>query len=292
MSRALWVGAVTCGALLLPAGSAVATHMPGMSNGMACPHASGEGPDSLAAASPNDPATSGRAPSEAPLGAAGKSGARALGSKPATKPASQVTRPATQQVTKPATQVQLQRPATTTTQSAPATAVGQRTTAAVASQPVATPATTRQPRARRSAHRRPATDRPARATDRPAHVRRFNGLEPRVARPSATFPDIPLAGVRERPAPPEVAARARPPAPDSRRAPMPLTLVLGALALAGVAAALVVARRRGSGGAAGMRRDVDPTAPARADAVVEAELQEMISEANARALLAREETKD
>lgn len=61
------------------------------------------------------------------------------------------------------------------------------------------------------------------------------------------------------------------------------------MALAAVAAAIVVARRRrGHDGVANAAPPASPAAPSFADASLEAELHEMISEARARALLAAE----
>lgn len=272
--RSWSIAVVTAGAVLIPAGSALADHMPGM-NGTMCPHASGEGPDALAAPAPNEPAASERAPSTGPLAPAGEPSASTSAPKPAvTKPAAQVTKPATQQVTKPATQVQTQRPATTTAQSAPVQAVAKTSVRAVATPTVAAPsggASSRstQPRAKRSAQRTRSPER--------SFERRFNGLEPRAARPSATPLDTDAVAPAVRTAPAEPTAS------------VPLVAVFGLLTLGGLVAVVLLGRRRGTGGAAAEAPPERPAAPTYAEAAVEAELHEIISEVRARELLVPDE---
>ena len=262
--RSWSIAVVTAGAVLLPAASALADHMPGM-NGTMCPHASGEGPDALAAPGPNEPAAPERAPSETPLAPTGQSGPATAAPVPASKPAAQqVTRPATQ-VSKPATQVQTR--VTTTAQSAPASTRTQGTVRAVATTPVAASkrAAAAQPRAKRAVPRA----RPERSFER-----RFNGLEPRAARPSPATPEAVVAA-------PAVRGEAAESAPS-----VPLLLLLGLLTVGGLAAAVLVGRRRGgAGGVVTGAPPERPAAPAYADAAVEAELHEIIAEARARRLL-------
>ena len=265
--RSWSIAVVTAGAVLLPAGSALADHMPGM-NGTMCPHASGEGPDAPAAPGPGEPAAPERAPSEAPLAAAAPTSPATAPKPAATKPAAQVTKPATQQVSKPATQVQTQRP-TTTAQSAPASTSTSGAVRAVANTQVAASkrAAAAQPRAKRSARIRTA--------DR-SFERRFNGLEPRAARGSLTTPEAVEA-------PPAAGAEAA-----ESAAPVPLVVVLGLLTAGTLVAVLLVGRRRGTGGGVAEAPPERPAAPTYADAV-EAELHEIISEARARQLLMPDE---
>jgi hypothetical protein len=234
-------------------------------NGTMCPHASGEGPDSLAAAGPDEPAPSERAPSGAPLAPAVKPAVTAPASKPAApKPVAQVPKPITQ-VTKPATQVQSERPATTTptAQSAPAAA----TTAAARA--VSTTTVAEPPRAERARAKRPA---PRADTARRSFAHRFNGLEPRAAGPYAV----------------RVETVARPVAGSSapgRPSPFPVGLLVALVAAAATIGGLLL-RRRGHGGSALSERADAPIEPASAGAAIEAELHEIISEARARQLLA------
>jgi hypothetical protein len=262
--RSWSIAVVTAGAVLLPAGSALADHMPGM-NGTMCPHASGEGPDALAAPGPSEPAAPERAPSESPLALTGQSGPSSNAAPaPASKPAAQqVTRPATQ-VSKPATQVQTR--VTTTAQSAPAATSAQSAVRAVATTPVAASkrAPAAQPRAKRAAPRA----RPERSFER-----RFNGLEPRASRPSLVTREAVEATPAVRP---EV---------TGPTASVPLLVLFGLLTAGGLAAVVLVGRRRGGGGVVAGAPPQRPAAPRYADAAVEAELHEIIAEARARELL-------
>jgi len=269
--RSCALALLTAGAVLLPAGTALADHMPGM-NGTMCPHASGEGPDSLAAVGPNEPATPERAPDSGPIAPAGKPATSSPAPRPAAqKPVAQSPAPATQtkpvtHVTQPATQqVQTQRPATTPAQSRPALA--RSTVRAVAATAVAEPSRASRPRAKH----------PARhvGTHHRSFAHRFNGLEPRATGPY-TAPVEPLGVTVSRPAP------ADPPSG------LPLGLLLGLLALAGAMAGLLL-RRRGTGGTVATDRPGAPVAPTYADTAIEAELHEIIAEARAMELLARGE---
>ena len=266
--RSWSIAVVTAGAVLLPAGSALAAHMPGM-NGTMCPHASGEGPDAPAAPGPSEPAAPERAPSETPLAAAGQPAASAPAPRPAaTKPAAQVTKPATQQVTKPATQVQTQRPATTTVQSTAVQAVAKSSVRAVATTKAASRPRAEQPRTERSA-------RPGRSPER-SFERRFNVPEPRAARPSLTAPEaVAVTAVRTEAAEPVTS--------------IPLLVVFGLLTAGALAAVVLLGRRRGTGSVVAEAPPEQPAAPTYADAAVEAELHEIISEARARQLLALDE---
>ena len=160
--RSWSIAVVAAGAVLLPTAPALADHMPGMTNGTMCPHASGEGPDSLAAAGPGESDGPARAPSETPISAPG---ATATTPAPAAKPVTNTTRPASQ-VTQPAkTQVQVQQPATTVAQSAPAQAVAETAEPAAARTPVrttvGTPVAATRPKAKRSVPRAHRAPRPA-----------------------------------------------------------------------------------------------------------------------------------
>jgi hypothetical protein len=265
--RTCAIALVTAGAVLLPAGAALADHMPGM-NGTMCPHAAGEGPDSLAAAGPNEPTAPERAPNSAPLAPADQPASTAPASKPASpkpvaqapKPVTQVTKPATQVVTQPATHVQTQRPATTTAQTR---VVAKGAVRAVAATTVAEPSRAAQPRARRAGAS-------VRTAER-SFVRRFNGLEPRMARGSSLPAEQPVAGLRADPASPGGVV---------------FMALLSVLALVGLVAVGVMAKRRhGDEGAEAHTAGPRPPAPSLADAVIEAELHEIISEARARELL-------
>jgi len=246
--------------------------MPGM-NGTMCPHASGEGPDSLAAVGPNEQAPTERAPTTGPLAPAGKPAVTTPAPKPAApkplaqapKAPTQVTKPTTR-VTQPATQVQTQRPAATTAQSM--RSVPKPIGRAVATTTVTTPSRPAHSHAKGSAPHRLAHQQ--RVAER-SFERRFNGLEARAAKPSASAVD-PIA----------VTAR---PAVAERPFGLPAGLLLGLLAVAGITVGLLI-RRRGAGGAAAVGRPGAPIAPTYADSAMEAELHEMISEARARELLA------
>lgn len=264
--RSWSIAVVAAGAVLVPAAPALANHMPGMTNGTMCPHASGEGADSLAAAGPGESGGPARAPSETPITAPGTT---ATTPAPAAKPVTNATRPASQ-VTQPAkTQVQVQQPATTVARSAPARAVAQTAEPVAARTPVRTtvaaPVAAGKPKAKRSVPR-------AHRAARPAFERRFNGLEPRVARGSAV---------------PEPVAQAPQPATPSAPAPStPLLLLVGLAALAAIGAVIAAGRCHGGTDEATATDPVTPpVAPTYAELSLEAELHEIVAEANARALL-------
>jgi len=152
--RSWSIAVVAAGAVLIPAAPALADDMPGMTNGTMCPHASGEGPDSLAAAGPGESGGPARAPSEKPISAPGTTTA-APAPAPAAKPVTNTTRPLSQ-VTQPAnTRVQVQQPATTVAQSAPARAVAETAEPVAARTPVRTtvaaPVNADRPKAKRPA---------------------------------------------------------------------------------------------------------------------------------------------
>lgn len=264
--RSWSVAVVAAGAVLVPAAPALADHMPGMTNGTMCPHASGEGPDSLAAAGPGDSGGSARAPSETPISAPG---ATTTAPAPAAKPVANTTRPASQ-VTQPAkTQVQVQQPATTVARSAPAQAV------APAAEPVAARTPVRTTVATSVAAGEPTARRPTRRAHRavrPAFEVRVNGLEPRVARGSAL---------------PEPIVQAPQPATPGAPAPSaPLLLLFGLATVAAIGAAITLGRRGGGDDEVTTTApDPPPVAPTYAELSLEAELHEMVAEANARALL-------
>jgi len=266
--RSCAIALVAAGVVLLPAGTALAEDMPGM-NGTMCPHASGEGPDALAAAGPNEPAAPERAPNSGPIAPVGAPAASSPAQKPsapkpvaqAPRPVTQVTQPATQ-VTQPATHVGTQRPVTTTARSSPV--VAKRSVRAVAATTVAEPSRGARARAKHPArHLRP---------QQRSSAQRVNGLEPRSAGPYVA-PGEPIAVTVSRPA------------TADRPSGLPTGLLLGLIALAAAMAGLLV-RRRGAGGIAAVERPDAPIAPAYADTAIEAELHEIISEARARQLLA------
>lgn len=263
VKRSWCVGVAAGAALLLPVSGASATHMVD-ANGMACPHASGEGPNALPPAGPSESGAPERAPSEAPLGTAGRTTPSAPAASRPSSPAAQVTKPATQ-VTKPAVQVPAQRPATKP-QAASVGVSAEATTKAVARTTVKASAGREQPRAAKATARRGSRAEPRRTSGRTS----VNGLEPRAA----------VATVSSDPS----EAQAAPPAGV---ATLTISLALLALASLGGLAAVVLRRRRGAGGAALAAPPVNPVAPAHADAI-DAELHEIISEARARTLLAGE----
>lgn len=256
--RSWSIAAVVAGAVLVPAGPAVADHMPGMTNGTMCPHASGEGPDSLAAAGPGESGGPARAPSEQPITAPGTTTTAPAPVTDTSRPASEVSQPAR-------TKVQVEQPATRVAQPAPAQVVAQAAEPVAARTPVrariVTPAKAGTPKAKR------VTPRAGRAA-RPAFERRFNGLEPRVGRGSALTREL-------------VAPRPSAPAPST-----PLLLVLGIATLAAIGGAIVAGRRRGGAGEATVTSGPTPPAtPSYAELSLEAELHEIVAEAKARALL-------
>lgn len=257
--RPVVVGAVTCGALLLPAAAAQAYHP--MADGTMCPHAAGTLAPGEAPAAPGVQ----RAASSAPIGSAASSPAPAA--RPAAKPASKAPsqRPATQAQTQQpaASQAQVQRPAAATQ------AVASKVQAPATSQrqvPVAKRAVAPQPRAgaaKPSAAKRQAS--------RPA-------AKPVVADvPVTVRPSVPA----ERPAVYSTAAAS--PAAESGF-PVPAAIVVGLLGLFGIAAAAVVAMRRRVVGA--KSATPAPTFVESKDAAIEAELQEIIAETKLRALSA------
>jgi hypothetical protein len=247
LSQRAVLAVVACGALVAP-GAAWADDMTGM-NGMACEHASGEGPNALAAGGP----TPERAPAVAPVGSTTPS---------ASKPESPAPPPSTR--SEPTSRV-TQPPATTTT-SVPATTTTSTPATSTATATATAPVAARERAERRRAHRaRPKVEPPV-----PKHF----GPVMKVGRHVQLSAGTPRA----------TAAPA--PSPDGFALP-PLLLALAGLAVAG--GALLVARRRGGDGGVAVGAGPAPAPlPASADPAVDAELHEIIAEAKARELLADE----
>jgi hypothetical protein len=257
--KPLVVGALACGAVLVTAPGAMASHV--MANGMLCPHAAGDPVPGEAAPTVNP---SGSA-SSAPLAAPGS--AQSAPAKPAAKPSSQ---PKAQQ---PASQAQAQRPATSQ-----ATAQSQAQRPAIASVPASRTATVPVPGKTRSTTPAPrqvpivaAVQTPALKAERPVAERLTVPAAPdplRLARGGDVNPIASLAVVDAgQPASPSLG-----------------TLLLALLALVGTVAVatLVLVKRR-------MVRDarsaaVSLTFAERMDAAIEAELQAMILETRERML--------
>ena len=260
--RGVTIAVVAAGVVLVPASPAFADHMPGM-NGTMCPHASGEGPDALAAPGPNEPAAPAQAPSDSPVGAVSAPQASTPAPSPATDPGG----PATQ-VTQPATQVPAQQPATVAESvGAESAAVGTVATTTTAAAPRLTRAERLQLQRERAEARR--AQRQSVRVER-SYVRTY-AVEP------FSLTRVPI-GVEPR----SVSLESSP-----STALMWLVPVLVAIAaLAGV----LLARRRDSGGAVVADEHPDaPAAPSYADAAMEAELHEMIAEARAREVLAADQ---
>lgn len=253
--------ALTCGMVLVPAAPAAAGHQR-MSDGTLCPHAAEA---AAAPAQPGQPAQPTRASSTAPLRSPGSTPASGGGQ--ASRPASRA--PAQRAVSRPATQVQAQQPASTASRTGSASegSVAAVSTTAVASKAQgkrAVGATPRagKPRARRAA-RRAGSDR----VPVPSPRAKMEIIDRPVTGTSAELSALPA------------------PAVEAGRGvvPSPLAVGLGMLAIAALGAAIVLHRRRRDGMAASTA--TDPSAPSDRDALIEAELHEMIAEATARALL-------
>jgi hypothetical protein len=251
------VGVLACGAVLVPATGASANHMK-MADGTLCPHATGTGPDAQPQAT--GPAAPARASSDKPLGPVVKS---------ATPP---VTKPAAEAGSQAVTKAPAQRPATVVdTQAAGTTAVA----VAPRQQPVSAPVRqVRQPRAvpkPRAAHQPRQASRPASTKD---FVPPVTGSAD-VVLPRASAPSVQVA--------------------ERQVIPAPAAIVAGCLmlvALAALTAAIVRRRRRGDDGElveVAPVAPVEPMAVVTHEALVEAELHEMIAEARARELLGGEQ---
>ena len=258
-ARLLAAGVLACGAVLLPASTALANHM-SMPDGTMCPHAAGD----PGAAAMEGPAAPTRTASEAPLGTTAK-------------PA--VTQPAGRPAAKPASKAPAQRAAATTPASAPATTVAQSTAGAGA----AAPAAQQQRAVAPVGPSRTATPRPQRRAT-PTH----SAPARRVSTPTATTTVIPDATRPSAGSARQVASTAT--AAEPANVPWP-AIGLGVLMLAALAAAIVVLRRRGSGGAAVTATANGPLEPSllRPEPTeldeVDLALREMLSEARASELL-------
>lgn len=265
-ARLLTAGVLACGAVLLPAASAMAEDMPAMKDGMMCPHAVGDLSNPATTAPPTR-----SAPNEAPLAA---------------RPSSVVTQPspgraATRPASKPSAQrAGATRPATTTANAkAGAGAVVKVTQPQRAVTPVAQPQRAVSPVAQRptvQAASKPAASSPARA--QPKHSAAARVQTPRVG--TTVIPEVTRPSAGNAPRITSISA-------DTPN-------IVGWLALGGVlvlvASAALVLRRRGSAGAAVIATTNDPLEPvvwaetATFDEV-EVALQELLAEARARELL-------
>lgn len=270
--RPLFVGALTCGALLATAPAAVAHHMV-MADGTMCPHAAGTPVPGEAAPTPIPERTASTAPLAAPSTAK---------SAPST-PARPATKPASQGPSKGATQAQAQRPATTQAQS-------QRP--AAASAPAQRPAAVTKPAAKVATVPTPAqADGVTGTTRRPEPVAQTRGTaakksapaKPAVSRvadkPVATTSPLQRAAAVDRPA----AATVDTTKADDGGSSATWFGLLGLFGVSLIGVLAVVAGRRA-------RRAPVPAVPAMTpaeeerDAAMEAELQAMIVETKARAL--------
>lgn len=256
---------LTCGMVLVPAASAAASHQR-MSDGTLCPHAAEA---AAAPAQPGQPAQPTRASSTAPLRSPGSTPASGSASRPASRA------PAQRAVSRPATQVQAQQPASTASESGSASG---SSVAAVSTAAVSTAAVAPKAQRKRAVG---ATPRAGKSRGKRAARRAGSDRVP-VPPPPATMKiiDRPVTGTSA-----ELSALPAP-AVEPRRGvvPSPLAVALGMLAIAALGAAIVLHRRRRDGMAASTA--TDPSAPSDHDALIEAELHEIIAEATARALLA------
>jgi|GEM_PF-5586573 len=265
-ARLLSAGVLACGVVLLPASSAFAQDMPAMKDGMMCPHAVGDASNPATAAPPTR-----SAPNEAPLGA---------------KPVSVVTSPAPGSASRPATKPVAQRASAGESASTPAATSVRSTTAPPATVRVVQPQRAVAPVARPQQASAPVVRRAVRAA--PKH--RVTPTHLTTARPVSTaavtspvIPDVtrPSAGH----APVLVATDA------GRDVTVSMWLAIGGAALMlAFAAAFVLHRRRGLGGALAPVKADGPLEPsvlpvaAIAFDEVEIALHEMIAEARAREL--------
>src|SRR5215218_2498303 len=250
--RRLAIGALTCSAVMLTAQTAQANHR--MADGTLCPHAAGTPVPGESAPAPGPE----RSASSAPIGSTGAA-APVPAVRPAAKPASKAPaqRAAAQaQAQRPATSgAQAQRPAVATQ---PVTSTADVAVTSQRQEPVATPSIARQPRA---------------------------ASKPRVAKPAAAgkrvvAPDVATLrrGVPvERPAAYSVVA-----GPADSGSSAPVATLAALLGLAGIiVAGMAAARRR----VARVKCAASsPSIETPLDAVLEAELQEMIAEARATAV--------
>lgn len=269
--RPLVIGALTCGALLLPVGGAQASHR--MANGMLCPHAAGEpvageavappGPSHATSAGPIAPATTRAAPARpSPATKSGSSvpSQRAASQAPAQRPA--------------VARAQSQAPAVATVPAAVRTAT---VTPAPRAVPVARPAQVRQPRAARTPVARKAL---RAATTRHAVS---DPVGPIVV--ADMFATSDGATVTQ-----PAATSAQPAARSDDRTAIVAAIVLGLLALGviGIAGTLAGLSRIGAARRARAERSFSEAM----DAAIEAELQAMICGARPRTSAVRDELDD
>lgn len=263
--RPVVIGALTCGALMVSAGAAQASHR--MADGTLCPHAAG----TLAPGETKAAPTVERAASSGPIGAATPA-PRAAAPRPAAKPAAKAP------VQRPAVQAQAQRPASSQAQA-------QRP--AVAAQPAVSKARVAVPAQRKAqvavpAQRQAPVAKPSRAKQPQAAGSQRSASKQQVS-PPAVKPAVTAEittdrrSVIERPtAAPATAA------PADSGASVPVAILGGLFALCAIVVGGIVAVRR-------RVVRVKSTAPVPTfaesmDAAIEAELQEIIVETRARAL--------
>ncbi len=267
--RPLFVGALTCGALLATAPGAVANHMV-MADGTMCPHAAGTPVAGEAAPTPGPERSASTAPIAVSSTAKSAPGTPA---RPATKPASQAP-------SKGAAQTQAQRPATTQAQA-------QRPAAATA--PARRLAAVTEPAARATTARTPAQADGASGTTRQTPVARTRGTSPKrslaarsaasrlTGKPVARTVALQRAAAVDRP----VAAIPDTTKADDGGSSATLFGLFGLLGVSLIGAFTVLIGRRVKRGAVPA---VPVMTPADAqDAAIEAELQAMIVETKARA---------
>lgn len=269
--RPVVIGALTCSALMISAGAAQANHKV-MADGTMCPHAAGTlAPGESKSAPPVE-----RAASSGPIGAV-KTAPAAPAPRPAAKPAAQpaanvpVQRPAAQaQAQKPAaSQVQAQRPAGA---AQPAVSKARVAVPVQRQAPVAKPSAAKQPQA--------ATSKSSAAKKQVSRASKQQ-VSPPAVKPAVTAEiTTDRRGAIERPA-----ATAAVAAPADSGASASVAMLVGSF---GLLALVVIA------GIVAVRRRVvrvksaapSPTLAESMDTAIEAELQDMIIETRARALLA------
>lgn len=265
--RPVVIGALTCSALMISAGAAQASHR--MADGTLCPHAAGTlGPGESKSAPPVE-----RAASSGPIGAA-KTAPAAPAPRPAAKPAAQ-----------PAANVPVQRPAAQAQAQKPAASQVQAQRPAVAAQPAVSQARVVVPVQRQATVAKPsAAKQPQAATSKSSAAKQQvsraskQQVSPPAVKPAVTAEiTTDRRGTIERPT--ATAAVAGP--ADS----VPVAMLVGSF---GLLALVVIA------GVVALRRRVvrvksaapSPTLAESMDTAIEAELQDMIIETRARALLA------
>lgn len=261
--RPVFVGALTCSALMISAGAAQASHQ-AMADGTMCPHAAGALGPGESKAGP----TVERAVSNGPIGAATPA-PRAAAPKPAAK--APVQQPAAQaQAQKPATtQAQAQRPAAA---AQPAVSKARVAVPAQRQAPVAKPSAARQPQAGATSNRSTAQKQVSRASKQQ--------VSPPAVRPAVRAEiTTDRRGAIERPT-----ATAPVASPADSGASAPVAMLVGLFGLLALVIAGIVAVRRRVVGVPSAAPS--PTLAESIDAAIEAELQEIIIETRARALTA------